>query len=175
MLLSSRAASTSSRMQKGLGLAWNMARRSATAVMDFSPPERRLIERSSFPGGWATISIPASKISGPSSRKILDFPPPKSLRNMALKLSLISLKLFSKSSLLVWLIFLMISAREFLAFRRSSLWVVRKFSRISNWLSSSRASRLTLPSLSTLVLSSSISWVARDQSISWGGSSLSST
>ena len=38
-LASSRAASTSSRMQKGLGLLRKIAISSATAVMVFSPPE----------------------------------------------------------------------------------------------------------------------------------------
>ncbi len=50
---SSSAASISSRRQKGDGFTMYVAKRSATAVIDFSPPERRLMFSSFFPGGCA--------------------------------------------------------------------------------------------------------------------------
>ena len=80
MLLSSRAASTSSRMQKGLGFDLKMARSRATAVSDFSPPERRRMLVASLPGGLAMISTPASRTSTPASSTMSALPPPKSFR-----------------------------------------------------------------------------------------------
>ena len=78
LFASSRAASTSSRKQKGVGLVLNTANCRAKAVMDFSPPLSREMLRVSFPGGLATTSIPASKTSTPASSRISALPPPKS-------------------------------------------------------------------------------------------------
>ena len=51
MFASSSGASTSSRMQYGLGFARNNAINRATAVIAFSPPESSERFRGSFPGG----------------------------------------------------------------------------------------------------------------------------
>ena len=61
---SSSAASISSRIQNGMGRDFKMANRMAIAVKARSPPERREILVSFFPGGQATISMPA--LSGSS-------------------------------------------------------------------------------------------------------------
>ena len=74
-LASSRAASTSSNIQNGLGLTFKMANNTAIAVRVFSPPDNRPIELSFFPGGSATISIPVFKISLGSVKSKLPFPP----------------------------------------------------------------------------------------------------
>ena len=55
---SSRAASTSSSRQNGLGLLRKIASNSATAVSVFSPPLMSERPRSSLPGGRATMSTP---------------------------------------------------------------------------------------------------------------------
>ena len=83
MFMSSRAASTSSSMQNGVGVVLSTANMRAMAVMVFSPPDIRLMFCSFLPGGWAIISIPAS--SGFSSLSSLSSacPPP----NRDLKIS----------------------------------------------------------------------------------------
>ena len=63
LLASSSAASTSSRMQNGLGLLLKMLISSAMHVIVFSPPESWLIVAGFLPGGWAMISMPASRMS----------------------------------------------------------------------------------------------------------------
>ena len=67
MSASSRAASTSSRMQKGVGLTLNRLKiRAAAAVSARSPPEsrERLVAR--LPGGRVIISMPVSATSSGS-------------------------------------------------------------------------------------------------------------
>src|SRR5947209_18723546 len=61
LFASSRAASTSSRMQKGDGFDLKMDMRRAMQVMVFSPPESWEMETGFLPGGWAMISMPASR------------------------------------------------------------------------------------------------------------------
>ena len=65
-LASSSAASISSRIQKGMGRDFKMAKRMAIAVKARSPPESREIFVSFLPGGQATISMPAFKGSSQS-------------------------------------------------------------------------------------------------------------
>ena len=67
MLASSRAASTSSSTQNGLGRLRKMASSRATQVSVFSPPLSSEMLRGSLPGGRATISMPLSRMSTPSS------------------------------------------------------------------------------------------------------------
>jgi hypothetical protein len=67
LFASSSGASTSSRMQNGLGLLLKMLISSAMQVIAFSPPESWLIVAGFLPGGWARISIPASSGSIASS------------------------------------------------------------------------------------------------------------
>ncbi len=81
MFASSSAASTSSRMQNGLGLLRKIANSSATAVSVFSPPLISEMLRSSLPGGRAMISMPLSNTSDSSSKTTSAMPPPNSLRN----------------------------------------------------------------------------------------------
>src|SRR5215831_18520977 len=57
-LASSRGASTSSRMQNGLGAYWNIPTSSASAVSAFSPPDSSSTFCRRLPGGDATTSIP---------------------------------------------------------------------------------------------------------------------
>ena len=77
-LLSSSAASISSRRQKGEGLRLWMANRSAMAVSAFSPPESCIIFCSFLPGGWAITRTPASRMSTSSMSSSLPPPPPNS-------------------------------------------------------------------------------------------------
>src|SRR5262249_46959341 len=58
MLASSRGASTSSRMQNGLGWYLKIPTSNARAVRAFSPPESSRTFCSFLPGGEATTSIP---------------------------------------------------------------------------------------------------------------------
>lgn len=55
---------TSSRMKKGEGEQACMEKRSAREAMDFSPPDRVVISRNFFPGGWALNMIPPSASKG---------------------------------------------------------------------------------------------------------------
>ena len=99
---SSRAASTSSRMQKGEGFDLKMAISRATVVRVFSPPLSRLTERVSFPGGRARMSMPLSRTSSGLSRTRSALPPPNSLRKSSWKFVLtawnVSAKRFAESS-----------------------------------------------------------------------------
>ena len=62
-LTSSKAASTSSNIQKGTGLDLSIANNKLIAVNVFSPPDKREILVNFLPGGDATISIPVSSKS----------------------------------------------------------------------------------------------------------------
>src|SRR5256885_12954517 len=64
-LASSRAASTSSRMQNGLGLLRKIASNRATAVIVFSPPDISEMLRSSLPGGRARSEEHTSELQSP--------------------------------------------------------------------------------------------------------------
>ncbi len=81
MLASSSAASTSSSTQNGLGRLRKMASSSATQVSVFSPPLSSEMLRGSLPGGRATISMPLSRMSTPSSSTMSACPPPNRSRN----------------------------------------------------------------------------------------------
>ena len=59
-LASSKAASTSSRMQNGAGLDFMIAKSKLIAVKVFSPPDKAEILFNFFPGGEAIISTPVS-------------------------------------------------------------------------------------------------------------------
>ena len=59
---SSSAASTSSSIQNGTGLTFNIENNNAIAVKVFSPPDKSDICCNFFPGGSAIISIPVSRI-----------------------------------------------------------------------------------------------------------------
>src|SRR5579883_1757849 len=78
MLASSSGASTSSRMQNGLGAYWKIPTSRARAVSAFSPPESSNTFCSFFPGGEATTSIPLSALFSSSVRRMNACPPPKS-------------------------------------------------------------------------------------------------
>gem|GEM_PF-6010366 len=77
VLLSSSGASTSSSMQNGAGLSWNIENTRAIAVSAFSPPESRWMVLFFLPGGCAMTWMPESRISSPV-RISLASPPPKS-------------------------------------------------------------------------------------------------
>src|SRR6185312_14005741 len=78
MLASSSGASTSSRMQNGLGWYWKMPTSSASAVIAFSPPESRSTFCRRLPGGEAITSMPLSSLFSRSVRRIMPWPPPNS-------------------------------------------------------------------------------------------------
>ena len=151
-------------MQNGLGLDWKIANRRAIVVITFSPPEKSIIDLRSFPGGWAIISIPASRISTPSSKIISALPPPNNFRKSSWKWLLISWNVFSNNSRLVTLILFIISCKAFSDVCRSSIWAERCASLSSSSVCSWMASKFTLPILSTLALSSSISLDTLSQS-----------
>src|SRR5438309_8507137 len=69
MLASSSGASTSSRMQNGLGAYWKIPTSNESAVRAFSPPESNSTLCSFLPGGEATTSIPLSEIGRGSCRE----------------------------------------------------------------------------------------------------------
>ena len=77
MFASSRAASISSRMQKGVGFSLSIAKRIAMAVRARSPPESRESSCSFLPGGWALTSMPQFSGSSGSSSCSSALPPPK--------------------------------------------------------------------------------------------------
>src|SRR5450631_2083425 len=91
MFASSSGASTSSRIQNGLGVYWKIPTSSASAVSAFSPPESRSTFCNFFPGGDATTSMPLSALFSRSVSRMKPCPPPNSLRNVAWKFSLIRL------------------------------------------------------------------------------------
>ena len=78
MFASSSGASTSSRMQKGEGLYWKIAKSSEIAVSAFSPPESSITFCRRLPGGCAITSMPLSSTSSSSSSDSPAVPPPKS-------------------------------------------------------------------------------------------------
>ena len=96
MLASSKAASTSSNTQNGLGRLRKMANNRATQVMVFSPPLNNEMLRGSLPGGRATISMPLSRMSTFSSSTMSACPPPNKSRNKRLKMALDRLQRFGK-------------------------------------------------------------------------------
>ena len=92
MLASSRGASTSSRMQKGLGVYWKMPTSKARAVSAFSPPESSSTLCRRLPGGEATTSMPLSAEFSSSVSFMKAWPPPNNFLNVAWKFSLILVK-----------------------------------------------------------------------------------
>ena len=66
---SSSAASTSSSIQNGTGLTFNIENNNAIAVKVFSPPDKSDICCNFFPGGSAIISIPVSRILDESGKE----------------------------------------------------------------------------------------------------------
>src|SRR5205807_7294107 len=70
ILASSRGASTSSRIQNGLGWYWKMPTSSASAVSAFSPQECSSTFWSFLPGGDATTSMPLSAVLNSSVRRM---------------------------------------------------------------------------------------------------------
>ena len=96
-LTSSSAASISSRMQKGVGLTFRMAKNRATPMKACSPPESCMRFLMIFPGGAALISMPDSSTFSGSDRVISAEPPPKSSEKVTAKFSLILLKASTKA------------------------------------------------------------------------------
>ncbi len=129
VLASSRAASTSSSRQKGLGRHLKKLNSSARAVMVFSPPLSREMERRSLPGGRATISMPLSRTFSGSFSRMSALPPPKSLRNSSLKLARTAWNDSSNLRRDSTLIRLMSSLSCLCEARMSSTWAARNDSR----------------------------------------------
>ena len=119
MLASSNAASTSSSTQNGLGRLRNIASSRATQVSVFSPPLSSEMLRGSLPGGRATISMPLSRMSTPSSSTMSAWPPPNRSRNSVWKCSLTVSSVSANSRRLSALILSMIFSSEVLAPVRS--------------------------------------------------------
>ena len=115
MLASSRAASTSSSTQNGLGRLRKIASSRATQVSVFSPPLSSEMLRGSLPGGRATISMPLSRISTSSSRMMSAWPPPKRSRNSVWKCPLTVSRVSANSRRLSVLILSMIFSSDALA------------------------------------------------------------
>ncbi len=110
------------------------------------------------------ISMPHSSISSSLTRTSLAEPPLKSLANMSWKFSFIRSKVVLNISVVVLLIFLIISMSCCFALTRSVSCTVRKVYRSSNSLNSSSALGFTGPMASIFVLSSAIlvSFASRD-------------
>ena len=85
VLESSKGASTSSKIQIGLGFALKTAKISDNAVSVCSPPESKEIVESFFPGGWQKISNPASRGSELSTKVSVASPPPNNSLKSHLK------------------------------------------------------------------------------------------
>src|SRR5580698_581096 len=83
ILASSSGASTSSRMQNGLGVYWKLPTSRARAVSAFSPPESSSTLCKRLPGGDATTSMPLSAEFSSSVSFIKAWPPPKSFLEVA--------------------------------------------------------------------------------------------
>ena len=80
-LLSSKAASTSSRTHIGEGFVRNTAKIKDKETKPFSPPDNDDISINFFPGNCAKTSKPASKGSSESINLSSAFPPPKNFLN----------------------------------------------------------------------------------------------
>jgi len=87
-------------------------KRRAVATRAFSPPERRSIFWSFFPGGCAMISIPVVEGSSSSKRIRLACPPLKSLVKTSLNFSLTKWKVSKKRLVVVRLIRMIAFFRE---------------------------------------------------------------
>ena len=77
-MASSRAASTSSKIQNGTGRTFKMENNRAIAVNARSPPDNKLKFCSFFPGGCATISTPVFNKSSELVNLKSALPPPNS-------------------------------------------------------------------------------------------------
>ncbi len=86
MLASSKAASTSSSTQNGLGRLRKMASSKATQVSVFSPPLKSEMLRGSLPGGRATISMPLSRMSTPFLQHDVALPAAEQVAEQLLKM-----------------------------------------------------------------------------------------
>ena len=124
-LASSRAASISSMTQKGVGWTFKMEKYRAMATKAFSPPLKRVMVFSAFPGGWTLISIPQERMSLGSSSSNVALPPPKSSRKVAWKASLMRANCWAKISVISLVMPSMTPVSSALAFSTSSRWSVR--------------------------------------------------
>ena len=130
----------------------------ATQVSVFSPPLSSEMLRGSLPGGRATISMPLSRMSTPSSSTMSAWPPPKSLRNKLWKCPLTVSSVSANSRRLSALILPMICSSEVLGLGQdpgTALIRLSSGSPVRPTLVS--ASRFTLPMLLSLRRSSAIS------------------
>ncbi|MNS94001.1 hypothetical protein D3C72_1282020 [compost metagenome] len=116
ILVSSKGASTSSKMQNGAGFNKYSENRMAVAVNVFSPPESWLIVKGRLPLGRAIISISDSNGSlGSTNTKSHESSSLNNERNTFWKLSRICVKASKNCVLAVSSISLMVSINEFLA------------------------------------------------------------
>ena len=150
MLASSRGASTSSRMQNGLGVYWKMPTSSASAVSAFSPPESNNTLCRRLPGGEATTSMPLSAEFSSSVSFMKAWPPPKSFLKVSPKFSLILVKaswnFWRETSSISRMVAVVFSIDEM----RSLRWASRKVWRSAVSRYSSSAIMFTGPMASSL-------------------------
>ena len=143
-----------------------MAKRSAIAVSAFSPPDNCIIFCSFFPGGCEIITIPASRISSPSTSSIVPRPPPNNSLNTLSNSTLISSN-FSLNWILIPLSSSSITwTRASSALIISSCCVFKKLYRSLTSLYSSIALTLTTPSFLILAFRMLICFLISDISVS---------
>src|SRR5215469_4753972 len=145
MLASSSGASTSSRMQNGLGWYWKIPTSSESAVIAFSPPESSNTFCNRFPGGDATTSMPLSALFSSSVSRMNALPPPNSFLKVTWKFWLIWLNASSNFCREKVSISLMVATVFSIDWRRSFRWVSRNACRSAVSLYSSSAIMLTGP------------------------------
>src|SRR5690606_28379074 len=120
MFVSSKGASTSSKMQKGAGLSRYKENRRAVEVSVFSPPESWLMDKGRFPFGRAIISISDSRgKSGLLNTKSQESSSLNKERKTVIKCSRTWVKDSINLSRAVSSISLMVSNKDVLASKRS--------------------------------------------------------
>ena len=149
--ISSRGASISSKIQKGLGLYWYIAKRSAIAVKDFSPADNILNELFFLPGGCAKIFISEFNGSSISLKEIVPLPPRKNVSNITSKLSLILLKVSENCFFATLSIFLIASFKFSSDSTKSLFWDFNNCSLVFCSLYSSDTAQLIGPIASILL------------------------
>ena len=164
-LLSSSAASISSRRQNGEGFKFWIAKRSEMAVSAFSPPDNCIMFCSFFPGGCAIIRMPASNMSSSSISSSVAFPPPKSSLNTTSNSSEIFPNCSRNCFLMESSSSSMIFTSVFSASTKSSCCAVRNVYRSETCLYSSIAPTLTSPSFLIVSLTEASCFFNADKSV----------
>ena len=124
----------------------------------FSPPESCIIFCSFFPGGCDIITIPASRISSPSTSSIVPRPPPKSSLNTLSNSFLISSNFCANWTRMPLSSSSITCVSELSASMRSSSWPFKKIYRSFTSLYSSIALTFTSPRFLMAVLRECISF-----------------